>query len=104
MAKKKKYLTLYQKWIKSNRIDPMKGYLGVYNGMCNLFAEDELFDLFVPTVADEEVLMKEDLELSYWGYGGNYEDFAKDHIKVASEFTSLRQTIVLFMAAANGEL
>lgn len=101
----KKYLALYKKWLESGRI----GTTGVsrdgtlsYNGMCDLFRGDKLFELLTPTYRDKHELMEEGQCDVWWGS-------EMDRIKSCSEegwssFTPLRQNIVLLMAAMNGEL
>lgn len=89
MKKKKKYLELYKKWLES-------GKLPTGLGLCNEFGtyasgepekdgigywNDELFATMCPPKYGN----------SYWG-------------GPVGEFTPLRQTIVLFMAAMNDEL
>lgn len=57
--------------------------------------------IFKPTKEDEETYLKElcydlDVDLTYWASGGENSQVCV--------FTPLRQTIVLFMAAIEGEL
>jgi hypothetical protein len=63
----------------------------MYTSMCN-----ELLDLFEPTEYDKKWLRWEGYSTVYWGEGRKTGKFG--------EFTELRQTIVLFMAAMNNEL
>ena len=87
----KKYLDFYQKYAK-------KGVLPT-NGLCASFRDDELFRLIDPDEGER---------ISYWGYDG----IIRDGLETVSPpyhdehygFTSLRQTVVLLMAAMNGEL
>lgn len=88
MRKKKKYLPLYYKWMEL-------GGLPKSNGLCDEFGSfisqefDPLFELMLP---DHHGIMS-----GYWAK----EDNASD---LGAHFGPLRQTIVLFMAAMNGEL
>lgn len=61
----------------------------------------ETFDLFIPTDDDFQQLNKEGKCTSYWA--GDLPDFDVSP-ETFTGFTPLRQTIVLFMAAINGEL
>lgn len=90
--KKKKYLPLYEKWMKSGKLPE--------DGLCNLFVNDPLFELIDPGWC------------GYWGYDGfdsyygdpYYDDHCGSMNEVWYDFTPLRQNIVLLMAALNGEL
>lgn len=69
-------------------------------GLCSMARRDqiskELLTLFIPTEEDKKELREEGYSAVYWGGG---DDGSLPYI-----FTTLRQTIVLFMAAINGEL
>lgn len=82
--KKKKYLPLYEKWIKTGRLPN--------NGLCAIFPQDELFDLIDPEEGAHE---------TYWGYEGSMK---VPDLTMWYEFTTLRQNVVLLMAAMAGEL
>lgn len=97
---KKKYLPLYHKWLKQGLIDPI--YDDVYNGMCHIFEEDKLFALVRPTPSDLNDLESEDLCTAYWGSLCPKRQF--DNTVVCGGFTSMRQNLVLLMAAMNNEL
>lgn len=92
MAKdvEKKYLPLYERWCKQNRL-PMPG-------LCASLQNDKLLDMFSPVKFNEADW--------YWGYSGNKKYWASevDGIDVSLGFTPLRKTILLFMAAMNDEL
>jgi hypothetical protein len=60
----------------------------------------ELLYLFTPTDDDRIRLAKKGYNTSYWAAG----IITMDQDKIYDEFTPLRQTIILFMAAINGEL
>ena len=87
---KKKYLSFYKKCIKTGRMPHL--------GLCSNFLGDERLDLFEPTTKDLKSLRKEGLSILYWGAG------LPPYPGSGTSFTPLRQTIVLFMAAMNGEL
>ena len=89
--KKKKYLPLYYKWIKTGAIDK--------NGLCNVFGEwnavqrkweyhDKLFKLMIPTFYTNST--------DYWA--------ADDDYGKIFGFGPTRQNILLLLAAMNGEL
>lgn len=93
--KQKKYLDLYYEWMEL-------GLPG--SGLCNIFGYmqgmDELFDLMRPE--------NDELETSpawgYWGMDGEGDFENDDNIRNGSDFTPLRQNIVLLMAAMANEL
>jgi len=97
--KKKKYLPLYEKWMKTGQLPEC--------GLCNCFGEcitdDEYF--LDPSHQLFKLMYPEDIEMpqsEYWGRGPIEE--LVDIEKIHNEFTPLRQNIVLLMAAMNGEL
>lgn len=89
--KKKKYLPLYEKWMETGKIEG-------YGGLCHAFPGSEI-GLFEA--------------IGYWGYWAdkgdtviltqNVNDLEKKNA-LLYEFTPLRQTVVLFLAAMNDEL
>lgn len=96
--KRKKYLPLYYKWASKGRIP--------HFGLCNCFKDCYEFHLLLP----------EDMN-GYWAYDGEplsadaginmQRDIDRRIITrddARHEFTPLRQTIVLFLAAMNNEL
>lgn len=98
------FLQLHERLLKDG-----VGYLtskGVYikSGLCvvdfpsmrNDLDSNETFRLFLPTEQDSEELKKELKETSYFGSESKEER--------RGEYTPLRQTIILFCAALNGEL
>lgn len=88
--KKKKYLPLYEKWVKAGKIPE--------NGLCDIFENDSLFSLIDPERGVPE---------TYWGYDDIQEEHHQLKIPIMElwyGFTPLRQNIVLLMAALNGEL
>lgn len=89
-----KYLPLYYKWMNT-------GQLPSY-GLCHSFGDSmhEQLSLFEPQDSEEYPYMKEDyIWRCFWAADGETNGRNK-----MSEFTPLRQTIVLFLAAMNGEL
>jgi hypothetical protein len=70
-------------------------------GCLNFNSDNALFHLITPTSQDLDNLKMQCLSSSYWAYGGGVMD--RGYEKMFS-FTELRQTIVLFLAAMNGEL
>lgn len=68
--------------------------------------DEELYTLFTPSVQDRNSLIKEGLPIGYWDCGIHFSDLDNidKMLSVSHTFSSLRQTIVLFMAAMNGEL
>lgn len=86
-----KYLPLYEKWMESGKIPTW--------GLCSFFEKDELFKLIDP---------ENGKGITYWGFPeasmcqfDYYPDFLE---RQHYEFTPLRQTVVLLMAAMNNEL
>jgi len=82
------YLPFYYECIETGYIPRL--------GLCSIFGIDQSFRLLCPTSDDYDQLQEDGLPMVYWGKGGwEYS---------ASDFSPLRQNIVLFMAAMNGEL
>lgn len=90
-----KYLPLYYRWLKAGRI-PERTCNGNTGGLCGLFDKDPLFQLLKPIGHELETRTI----WGYWGLDG------EGHIEIhqSTPFGPLRQNIVLFMAAMNGEL
>ena len=91
--KKKKYLPLYFKWMRSGRLND--------EGLCCNELGDNL-KLFEPTEVDTARLIRAGHCHIFWGSGGGCNDpyiHGEEY-----DFTTLRQTIVLFLAAMNDEL
>lgn len=78
---------------------------GIMNmeGLCYMLREHEI-KLFQPTEHDEDILAYENTSQVYWGYGISNNDPEYNSFDKYSKFTSLRQTITLFLAAIEGEL
>jgi len=89
-----KYIEYYQSCMET-------GKLLNSNGLCYDIGSEAL-EVFEPTVEDCKLY-----EINaYWGSGYNLYDW-KDpelRLKTISDFTPLRQTIILFLAAINEEL
>lgn len=99
MSKKTKpyYLKKYQEWM-------VTGELPNCNGLCKEISPylDNYFVLFIPNVGDMADLTLEKKSTGYWA---SYMESATNlHNRRDALFTPLRQNIVLFMAAMNGEL
>lgn len=86
--KKKKYLPLYEKWMKT-------GSLPGKSGLCKEFDNDDLFTLFKPTSSDYIRIQKNREPYAWW---------ANDDFGQIGQFTDTRKNIVLLMAALNNEL
>lgn len=96
------FLDFYKQCIKTGRLPKSLNEFGS-NGLCQHLGKDEIFDLF-----NEHV--------GYWGYSGipgmssitknNGSAYRTDaeRDKIRNEFTSMRQTVILFCAAINNEL
>lgn len=89
LVKKKKYLLLYEKWVKT-------GYIpgdGLCNCYCNghRLAKHELMKLFEP--------FRKESERIWWA--GEVGTTGTEYL---SRFNPFRQNIILFMAAMNNEL
>lgn len=84
---------------------PNEGFNGIYGGMCaiRLFKTEE-FKLFVPQNFEELGPYHATFpDGGYWAYDG-YETCADNFTERRLQFSPLRQNIVLFLAAMNGEL
>ena len=86
----KKYLSYYEEWAKEGRMPN--------SGLCQIFGYDPLFTLMTPSEEDFEEMENKRLPTIFWGKG-DYDDRW-----INGGFSPLRQNIVLFMAAMNGEL
>jgi hypothetical protein len=90
--KKTKYLDFYKSCMESGRMPE--------DGLCICFRANESLKMFEPTVEDRLAYPINRLflgdDMGYWGSG--------DSDPKLFEFTPLRQTIVLFLAACSGEL
>jgi hypothetical protein len=92
--KKKKYLPLYYQWLEAGRLPG--------NGLCNSIPFGfKAVNRFSPD-PEGSIHGYCTLQEAYWGYngGGPYPSSSN----LANDFTPLRQTILLFMAAINNEL
>jgi hypothetical protein len=89
-----KFLTLYNRWMKTGMIPGP--------GLCNSvpFKMTEVLDDMEPMYKDYTEISRERLSKGYWGSGLALGDGG---IRVQREFTPLRQTIILLCAALNGE-
>lgn len=95
--KKKKYLPIYKVWVKNGFMVAIpKLNVGWCSGLCDEFYHDDLFKIIMPTLEDRIELDSNGLNTFCWGSNSKDYKFRK--------FTTLRQTIVLFMAAMNDEI
>jgi hypothetical protein len=91
MKHNKKYFQFYKDCMITGKLPKI--------GLCNCFPYDSLFELFSEGPGERRPV--------FWGYGGvglHTNSIISDIVKRAHKFTPLRQTIVLLMAAMNGEL
>jgi hypothetical protein len=65
--------------------------------------DNEILGLFKPSTEEEYILIDQGLSTGWWGYEGDAWDYEHWYER-SFGFTTLRQTIVLFMAAINDEL
>jgi hypothetical protein len=89
------YLTLYKKWCKTGRIQSSDR-----GGLCNSLIGDKIKEYF-------EAEGKFSTANAYWGYGDSEEkntDLSSGLDNYAYKFTSLRQNMILLLAAINNEL
>lgn len=92
---RRSYLELYNEWMRLGHLPS--------HGLCGSVGEhDYMLSLMSPS---------KEYSPSYWGYDPEAEDISwynsymgQNPIQVMHEFTPLRQTILLFMAAMNDEL
>ena len=83
-----KYLKFHEKCMKTGKIPNY--------GLCNCFPNNRKLELLSPDSDERYDLLYSGFPMVYWGRD-NYNQSIDDYSK-------LRQTIVLFMAAMNGEL
>jgi hypothetical protein len=92
----KKYLPLYYEWMETGLLP--------HSGLCrclNVFNDNKLFNLVTP-----------DSQQGYWAYWHEFrktplytQDVSREmSMKLQYSFNPLRQNILLFLAAMNGEL
>lgn len=96
MKRDKKHLSFYKKCM-SDKTIPFAGLCGCST---NRLLDRGLLDFMSPTSIDRVQLENEGLSRAFWGSGLNN----SSGNRLIFEFTELRQTIVLFMAAINNEL
>lgn len=95
--KKKKYLPLYRKWMKTGLM-PEHGLCDSIQYSINYKARQDFVDTFQPAKG----------YLGLWGYDGNnyigYELMPEQYERIAYKFNPLRQNMLLLFAAMNNEL
>lgn len=100
MKKKTPFLDFYKERMRSGKL--------LNPGLCNsVDDETDTLILFYPTTQDANMFAKElgyyvtDFKYVFWGSGLHIQSSLD---RKSYDFTPLRQTIVLFCAAINGEL
>lgn len=92
----KKHLAFYNKCLETNQLPKS-------DGLCSCaragLISKKLLDLLRPNDEDSLLLRDTGMAYGYWGSGLSINDDNK-----YKQFTTLRQTLVLFMAAMNNEL
>lgn len=96
-SKPGKHLKFYLDCIKTGEM-PNEGLCLCVNEGGMGVLETSLLDLFIPNERERDDLFHDDHSRAYWGSGMG------DMQCAYFQFTPLRQTIVLFMAAINNEL
>lgn len=93
-------LDFYNRSMKSRVMTRKIPFSGYHYGLCSWVHAEEidkkLLHLVTPTTGDISRLFRENKDTVHWGSDA-------EHGKIG-EFTPLRQNLVLFMAAINGEL
>lgn len=111
MKKKRKHYDFYVQCMKTGWLpNKFNAYVTGFNssvtGLCgaaHCFQIDEqLLFLLTPTHEDELRLQENGFGTGWWGYEGDIPEWA-DIPEQQYAFTTLRQTIVLFMACLAGE-
>lgn len=95
MNKNKKHISFYLR----NMETGMLPFCGLCNCAEKRLISKKLLNLFSPDFSDMGELRSRNLSTVFWG--ANLPDNVAN---IGDLFTPLRQTIVLFMAAKNGEL
>lgn len=98
----KKHLEFYKTYFTKQRL-PDYGLCTCAKSLLFHLDKDKL-DLFRPTEQDIYELRNEGFSSIWWGYGIPYGSKKYSYQDRYDLFTPLRQTIVLFLAAMNGEL
>lgn len=83
-----KYLKFHFECMASNKLP--------VNGLCNCFKNDDNLKIFEPSEHRSKELYFNGEPYIFWG--------KDDYSQSANHYSNLRQTIVLLMAAMNGEL
>ena len=102
MKKKKKYLPLYEKWMKTGYVENLSSYVEP-SGFCSTkIRNEELLDLLIPK---SSAWIEYNL-MSRWASGFTSQEWAKSRNKkyIEGGMTPLRQNILLLMACLAGEL
>jgi hypothetical protein len=102
MRKNKKHLNFYKRCMKTGYL-PEVGVGGLCSCATRKLISVRNLEKFEPTSNDYTDLEYEGFAVGFWAYGRrcSHSEFSRD---AQYQFTPLRQTIVLFMAALNNEL
>ena len=101
MEKQFSYLSFYERCMITSEVPRIKDCLtdeGYHNGMCQ-HLPIEFQEIMAPDGDEDKELLNEGFCDAYWGSG-----LPRNHEDERKLFTPLRQTLILFMAAMNGEL
>ena len=102
---KTKIMPLYRRWMKTKKIEGAYEHCSPNGLCCSVIGTDkELSELLARIRPDQEernLLEDEGFETTFWGSG--YKEKCPFN-RVSSDFTPLRQNLVLLMAAMNNEL
>ena len=106
MKKQQKHLDFYNQCMETGYL-PLVDF-GKLTGLCGCADRKQIskkkLALFEPTIADDSELCRGNFSTGWWGYDVKYSDTRFNIKDRESKFTPLRQTIILFIAAMNGEL
>ena len=105
---KKKHLQFYYDCMATGRLPFLNGSFSLKGGLCQaaecFLIDGELLDLFQPSIDEVSKLENLHMAAGFWGSEMTIEEVFKNPDDCYYAFTPLRQTVVLFMAAMNGEL
>lgn len=104
--KNKKHLLFYMQCMQTGYLPnkSMECQTGLCGAAQSFQIDKDLLDLFEPTQQDFKQLIGENESNGWWGYEVPCSEESYNATDEKFAFTTLRQTIVLFMAAINDEL